>query len=127
MILDSSYLFGLLRGNPDAQQIGLELQADGEMQWLPTPTITETCYGASVARPDVGEDQIVDHLRGFPRLDVDVEVARTASDLLAAADDAPESGINVAYVAAMAEILDEPVLAADREPYEPFSVAVRQF
>lgn len=127
MILDSSYLFGLLRGNPDAQRIGLELEADGEMQWLPTPTITETCYGAAVARPDVAHDQVVDHLRGYPRLEVDVEVARTASDLLAATDDACETGVNVAYLSAMAEILDEPVLAANREPYDPFGVAVREF
>ncbi len=127
MILDSSYLFGLLRSNPDAQHIGLELEADGEMQWLPTPTIAETCYGAAVARPDVTHDDVVEHLRGYPRLDVDVEVARTASDLLAAADDATEAGVNVAYVGAMAEILDEPVLAADRGPYEPFGVAVREF
>lgn len=127
MILDSSYLFGLLAGDPPAQRAGLEVEAAGGMQWLPTPAIAETCYGAAVAGPGDSRDVVADHLRGYPRLEVDVEVARTAGELLAAAEEPNEVSVNVAYVGAMAEIIDERVLTADGEAFEALGVDVREF
>lgn len=127
MILDSSYLFGLLSGDPDAQRVALQLEADGAMQWLPTPVIAEVSYGAAVARPDSPGELVGEHLHGYPRLEVDVEVARTAGDLLAAVDDAEAVGANAAYVGAMATILDEPVLTAEREAFDALGVDVRTY
>lgn len=139
MILDSSYVFALLSGDPEAQRVGLEMEAEGAMQWLPTPAIAEAYYGAAVARPDAPRDLVGDHLRGYPRLEVDVEVAQVAGELLAATDEAVEgreggggvagaadAGANVAYVAAMAEILDEPVVTADPDPFAALGVDVRE-
>lgn len=127
MILDTSHLLALLSGDPDAQRVGLELETEPGVQWLPTPVVAEVYYGATVARPDSPRELAGDHLRGYPRLEVDVEVARTAGDLLAAVGPDAPVGANAAYVAATAEILDEPVLAADPEPYEAFGVAVRGY
>lgn len=127
MILDSSYLFGLLSGDPDAQRVGLELEADGAMQWLPTPVVAEAYYGAAVARPDSPDDLVGEHLRGYPRLEVDVEVARVAGDLLAGAEDGADASANAAYVGAMARILDEPVLTSDPDAFGALGVDVRSY
>ncbi len=131
MIIDSSYLFDLMGDDPDAFEKGAELVDRGEMQWLPTPVDAEAYYGVSTARSDTTEQEIRNRLLGYPRVDVDGEVARTAGELLAAADDRVSGdagvGLNDAYIAAMAEILDDAVLTANVADFEAFGVAVETY
>ena len=131
MIVDSSYLFDLMAEDPGALEKGSELVERGEMQWLPTPVVAETYYGVATARSDSTEEQIRNRLLGYPRIDVDEEVARTAGELLAAADDeasAPTGiGSNDAYIAAMAEILDDAVLTDNVGDFEALGVPVETY
>ena len=131
MIIDSSYLFDLMAGDPDAFEKGRELVERGEMQWLPTPVIAETYYGVATARSDTTEQEVRNRLLGYPRIDVDEEIARTAGELLAAADDRVGAnagvGANDGYIAAMAEILDDAVVTANVDDFEALGVAVETY
>ncbi|PSQ39637.1 transposase [Halobacteriales archaeon SW_5_70_135] len=131
MILDSSYLFDLMSNSPDAFEKGTELVDEGEMQWLPTPVVAEVYYGVATTRSDTTEDQVRNRLLGYPRIDVDEEVARTAGELLASADDRAggEAGVgpNDAYIAAMAGILGDSVLTANVDDFEALGVDVETY
>jgi len=63
------------------------LVEDGEMQWLPTPVVAEAYYGVATARSDTTEQEVRNRILGYPRIDIDEEIARTAGELLAAAND----------------------------------------
>jgi len=128
VILDSSYLFDLLADDPDAFSKGVELVDRGEVQRLPTPVVAETYYGVATARSTTTGQEVRNRLLGYPRVEVDEAVARTAGELLAAADDdaGGDAGVgpNDAYIAAMAEITDDAVLAADVDDFETLGVPV---
>ena len=131
MILDSSYLFDLMADDPDAFAKGTELVEQGEMQWLPTPVVAEAYYGVATARSETTEQEVRNRLLGYPRIDVDEEVARVAGTLLAEADDRAGGdaavGANDAYIAAMAEILDDTVLTDNVEDFAALGVAVETY
>lgn len=131
MIVDSSYLFDLMASDPDAFAKGTELVERGEMQWLPTPVVAEVYYGVATARSDTTEREVRNRLLGYPRIDVDEEVARTAGELLAAADDGHDGdagvGANDAYIAAIAEILDDAVLTDNTADFEALGVPVESY
>jgi hypothetical protein len=131
MIIDSSYLFDLMAGDPDAFEKGTELVERGEMQWLPTPVIAETYYGVATARSDTTEQEVRNRLLAYPRIDVDEEIARTAGELLAAADDRVGAnagvGANDGYIAAMAEVLDDAVVTANVDDFEALGVDVETY
>lgn len=131
MILDSSYLFDLLADDPDAFSKGVELVDRGEVQRLPTPVIAETHYGVATARSTTTGREVRNRLLGYPRVEVDEAVARTAGELLAAADDAAGGnagvGPNDAYVAAMADLGDDAVLTANVDDFETLGVPVETY
>lgn len=117
--------------DPDAFTKGTELVEEGEMQWLPTPVVAEVYYGVATARSDTTEQEVRNRLLGYPRVDVDEEIARTAGELLAQADDrvAGNAGVgsNDAYIAAMAEVLDDAVLTANVEDFKALAVPVETY
>jgi predicted nucleic acid-binding protein len=131
MIIDSSYLFDLMAEDPDAFSKGAELVEDGEMQWLPTPVVAEVYYGVFTARSSTIETEVRNRLLGYPRIDVDEEIARKAGELLAAADDRVGGnagvGANDGYVAAMADVLDDAVLTDNVEDFEALGVPVEAY
>lgn len=131
MIIDSSYLFDLMADDPDAFATGAELVERGEMQWLPTPVVAEVYYGVATVRSDTSEAEVRNRLLGYPRIDVDEEVARVAGTLLATADDSAGGdagvGANDAYIAAMGEILDERVLTDNVHDFDTLDVAVETY
>ena len=131
MIIDSSYLFDLMADDPDAFSKGAELVEDGEMQWLPTPVVAEAYYGVATVQSDTTEQEIRNRILGYPRVDVDEEIARTAGELLAVADDhvGGDAGVgpNDAYIAAMAEVLDDAVLTDNVEDFEALGVPVETY
>ena len=101
------------------------------MQWLPTPVVAEVYYGVATTRSDTTEGQVRNRLLGYPRIDVDGEVARTAGELLASADDRAggEAGVgpNDAYIAATAGILGDSVLTANVDDFEALGVDVETY
>lgn len=131
MILDSTYLFDLLADDSDAFERGVELVDDGEMQWIPAPVLAEAYYGAATDRSTVTFDELRNRLLGYPRVDVDEEVARVAGTLLAEADDESggRSGVswNDALIGATAEVLDEPVLTRNTADFEALGVPVETY
>jgi predicted nucleic acid-binding protein len=131
MILDSSYLFDLMAERPAAFRKGNELVDDGEMQWLPTPVVAEVYYGVATVRSDTAEAEVRNRLLAYPRVDVDEEVARTAGELLAAADDEVGGdagvGANDAYIAAIADILDDTVLTDNVADFRALGVPVETY
>ncbi|PSP84515.1 transposase [Halobacteriales archaeon QS_6_64_34] len=131
MIIDSSYLFDLMAERPDAFAKGTELVERGEMQWLPTPVVAEVYYGVATARSDTSEDDVRNRLLAYPRVEVDEEIARTAGELLASADDAVGGnagvGANDAYIAAMAEVLDDTVLTDNVADFQSLGVPVESY
>lgn len=131
MILDSSYLFDLMDGETDALEKGSVLTESGEIQWLPTPVVAEVYYGVVYTASTAERRRVENALLGYPRIDVDEEIARTASTLLAEADREAggDSGVetNDAYVAAIADVLDDPVLTANGDDFERLGVAVESY
>lgn len=131
MIVDSSYLFDLMAADADAYSKGAELVEAGEMQWLPTPVVAETYYGVATARSHTTEQAVRNRLLGYPRIEVDEEIAQKAGELLAAADDRVGGnagvGPNDGYIAAMAEVLDDAVLTSNVEDFQALGVAVETY
>ena len=131
MIVDSSYLFDLMADDADAFAKGTALVENGAMQWLPTPVVAEAYYGVATARSETTADELRNRLLGYPRIDVDEEIARRAGELLAKADDraggAAGVGANDGYIAAMADLLDEAVLTANVDDFERLGVPVETY
>lgn len=101
------------------------------MQGLPTPVVAEAYYGVATARSEPTEQEVRNRLLGYPRVDVGEEVARVAGELLAAADDTEDGnggvGANDAYIAAMADVLDDVVLSANVADFEALGVPVETY
>lgn len=131
MILDSTYVFDLMASDPDAFRRGVDLVERGEVQWLPTPVVAEAYYGAATARSSTTPSEVRNRLLGYPRIDVDDEIARVAGTLLAEADVAAggDSGVgpNDAYIAAMADVLGDSVLTENVDDFEALGVPVETY
>jgi predicted nucleic acid-binding protein len=132
MILDSSYLFDLMRNDSAAFEKGVELVERGGIQRLPTPVVAEAYYGVFTSGSDRTEAELRSRLLGYPRADVTEEIARTAGKLLARAREdhaAMEGrpGANDAYIGAMAGTLDDAVLTENAADFEKLGVAVETY
>lgn len=131
MILDSSYLFDLMADDADAFAKGTELVESGAIQWLPTPVVAEAYYGVATARSETTADELRNRLLGYPRIEVDEEIARRAGELLAKADDRAGAnagvGTNDAYIAAMADLLADAVLTDNINDFEVLGVPVETY
>lgn len=131
MILDSSYIFDLMDGVSAAIRTGRELTETGEIQWLPSPVVSEVYYGVVYAKSEEERRKVRNALLGYPRVDINEEIARTASTLLAEADRnaGGNSGVetNDAYVGAVADVLDEPVLTANSDDFETLGVEIKTY
>jgi predicted nucleic acid-binding protein len=131
MILDASYLFDLTSHDSNAFERGVEISERGEIQWVPTPVIAEIYYGETTERSDTTEEEIRNRLLGYPRIDVNEEIARSAGQLLAEADDRAGGnagvGLSDAYIAATAELLGQSVLTANVTDFEKLGVPVETY
>jgi predicted nucleic acid-binding protein len=133
MILDSSYVFDLIGGDPSAHRMGEELTDTSTIQWLPVPVLAEVYYGVTYASGETERREVQNALLGYPRVEIDEEIARTASSLLASADQESggvgNSGVetNDAYIGAIADVIDEPVLTANPGDFERLGVPVETY
>lgn len=133
MILDTSYLFDLMEGDTDAHELGEQLTDSGEIQWLPTPVVAEVYYGVTYAKSEDERRRVQNALLGYPRVEITEDIARTACSLLAQADQAAggvnQSGVetNDAYIGAVADTFEEPVLTANPADFETLDVPVQTY
>ena len=131
MILDSTYVFDLMAGNPDALRKGVEVVERGDRQWLPVPVVAEAFYGGATERSDTTEREVKNRLRNYPEIDVNDEIARVAGRLYAEADDreGSDSGVEATdtYIAATAELLDQSVLTTNVADFEKLGVLVETY
>ncbi|MFP8951983.1 PIN domain-containing protein [Natrialbaceae archaeon A-arb3/5] len=118
-------------GSSAAIQQGHDLTGRGEVQWLPSPVVAEVYYGVAYTKSEDERRRVQNALLGYPRVDVDEEIARTASRLLAEADKQAggNSGVetNDAYIGAVADILDDAVLTGNPSDFETLGVAVETY
>lgn len=131
MILDSTFLFDLMAGHEGAFEKGVGLVDRGEMQWVPAPVLGEVFYGAATERSETTVADVRNRLLGYPRVALDEEIATTAGELLARADDRAggDSGIgwNDAHIAATAEELDDAVLTENVTDFERLGADVEMY
>lgn len=115
-----------MAGVTEAVRTGTRLAETEEVQWLPSPMVAEVYYGVVYTQSEEERRKVQNALMGYPRVDIDEEIARTASSLLAEADRAAggNSGVetNDAYIGAVAEVLAEPVLTANGDDFETLGV-----
>lgn len=118
-------------GVPAAIQKGHDLTERGEVQWLPSPVVAEVYYGVAYTKSEDERRRVQNALLGYPRVDVDEEIARTASMLLAEADREAngDSGVetNDAYIGAIADAIDDSVLTANSTDFERLDVDVETY
>ena len=131
MILDTSFLVHLLRGRDDAHRKGAELSSRKVVQRVPAPVVTELSYGVRMYGSGDERRQFENAMRMYPVVDLDRELARRAGGLLAEADRRAggESGIDTVdpVIAAVADVLDEPVLTSNVGDFESLGVDVETY
>lgn len=131
MILDTSYLVHLFRGRDDAHRKGTALADANVVQRVPSPVVTELSYGVRMYGDDDERRQFENAMRMYPVVDLDRELARRAGDLLADADReaGSDSGIDTIHpmVAAVADVLDEPVLTSNVRDFRTLGVGVETY
>ena len=131
MILDTSFLIHLFRGRDDAHRKGAELAGENVVQRVPAPVVTELSYGVRLYGDDDERREFENAMRMYPVVDLDRELARHAGDLLAEADREAngDSGIDTGdpMVAAVADVLGEPVLTSNVADFERLGVDVETY
>ena len=131
MILDTSYLLDLFAGDEAAFERGTALQEHGTLQRVPVPVVMELQYGVEISGSAEELRNVRNALRLYPMVRLDAGMARYAGSLLARADrDAGgESGVEKldAMIAAVAEVLDEPVLTDHTRDFRTLGTAVETY
>jgi predicted nucleic acid-binding protein len=128
MILDTAFLIELLRKERRAFEKGVELAENKIPQRVPSPVLYELQYGAELYG-DESEKRAIGNLnRLYPIVDLNEQFARKAARLIAEADQdaggAGETGVDDVdpMVAAVADIVDEPVLTSNIDDFETLGV-----
>ena len=127
MILDTTFLIDLMRGDEDAVEKAAELELQGRQQRLSSMTVFELSYGIARSNQPERERRLVeDVLASKPVQPADTAVMRKAGRLAGtlSADGRPV-GDSDAIIGATADVVDEPVLTrnvADFERLEDVSV-----
>jgi len=131
MILDTSFLIHLFSHDTAAFEKGVELSEQNAIQRVPAPVIAELSYGVRMDGTDEEVRNFENAQRMYPVVDLSRDIARRSGELLADADQAAggESGIDKVdpMVAAVADILDEPVLTDNVEDFETLGVDVETY
>lgn len=131
MILDTSFLLDLKDGDEAAFDRAVDLYADDVPQRVAAPSVMELHYGAAYTGSDEEPRRVRNLLLMYPLVDVDGTTARLAGELLARADRRAggHSGVDNedGLLAAVAELLAEPVLTANVDHFEQLGVEVETY
>ncbi|MFB6141385.1 MAG: PIN domain-containing protein [Halosimplex sp.] len=131
MILDTNYLIDLFSGVPAAHDKAGELQERQVVQRIPAPVLAELEYGAEWQLDEDERRKVRNLSRMYSVTELDEPLARRAGRLLARAEKATDGGTGAdmidATVAAVGQVVDEPVVTADLSDFEDFDVAIESF
>lgn len=131
MILDTSFLIHLFREQTDAFEKGVEFSERGIIQRVPAPVVAELSYGVAMYGTTDEKRAFQNAMRMYPVVDVTRERSRRAGVLLAQADETSggDSGADTvdAMVAAVADVLGEPVVTDNVKRFEVLTVDVESY
>ncbi|QLG61350.1 type II toxin-antitoxin system VapC family toxin [Halorarum salinum] len=120
MLLDTTFLIDLLRGDDDAVEKAVELEEDLVQQRLSAMTLFELYHG--VARSDQSEEEratVEDVLASKPIHPADAAVMRKGGRLSGElANDGTPIGDGDVIIGATADIVEEPVLTRNVKDFE---------
>lgn len=120
MILDTTVLVDLLRGNEAAEARVRDLEEDGELLWIPTPVVFELFEGIERAdRPEAEQERVGQVLSDYTLLSFEPaharEAGRVSGQLVRRGRMLDPIGVQVAGMA-LAE--DRTVLTRDTADFE---------
>ncbi|WP_254538446.1 PIN domain-containing protein [Halomarina litorea] len=131
MILDTSFLIDLFRGQDAAFQKGSELVAAGAVQRVPAPVVAELAYGVEMEGTNAERRKFDNAMAMYPVVTQTRELARLSGELLAKADrtDGGESGIDPIdpMIAAVSVVVGEPVLTDNVDHFKQLGVDVETY
>ena len=119
MILDSSFLIDVMRGDPDALARADDLDAAGDEQLVPAMTVQELFIGVGASDLSEEERETIDRVLGpRPFVPTTEPIARTAGRIDGQLRRAGER-INAgdAAIGATALLRDQPVVTGDPEHF----------
>jgi len=120
VLLDTSFLIDLMRGDEDAVEKARELEQDLIQQRLSSMTLFELYYGVERSnQPDAEREKVAEVLSSKPVHPADIAVMRKAGRLAGAlANEGTPIGDGDVIIGATADIVDEPVLTRNVEDFE---------
>jgi predicted nucleic acid-binding protein len=131
MILDTNYLIDLFSGIPAAHAKAEDLQERQTVQRVPSPVIAELEYGAEWELDEDERRRVRNLSRLYLVTDLDEPLARRAGRLYSRAERTTGGGTGAdmvdATVAAVSEVVDEPVVTADVADFEDLGVVVEEY
>lgn len=84
MILDTTFLVDLIRGNPDARSALDRLEAGSDPLLVPTPTLYELWEGIERSTKPIRELEVVERIiEAYPQVDLDSAAAKRAGRISA--------------------------------------------
>ena len=131
MILDTCFLLDLKDGDPAAFERAVSMYEGDVVQRIALPSVMELTYGAAYLDSADERRRVANLLGMYPIVAVDVETARRAGELLAAADRRADGDSGVdnedGLIAAVAERFGEPVLTRNVTDFEALGVPVESY
>ncbi|WP_254525209.1 type II toxin-antitoxin system VapC family toxin [Natrinema caseinilyticum] len=120
MLLDTTFLIDLMRGDRDAVEKAAEIESDLRQQRLSSMTLFELYYGASRSnQPEAKRKSIEDILASKPVHPADTAVMRKAGRIAGAlANDGNRVGDGDVIIGATATVVDEPVLTRNVDDFD---------
>lgn len=129
MLLDTTFLIDLMRGDDDAVGRARELEADLVQQRLSAMTLFELFYGVARSnQPEAERETVESVLSTKPVHPADNAIMRKAGRLAGElASDGRAVGDGDAVIAATAIAVDEPVLSRNVAEYERLGAEVEEY
>jgi predicted nucleic acid-binding protein len=129
MLLDTSFLIDLMRGDEEAVERAQELSADLVQQRISAMTLFELEYGATRSvQTEAERERIADVLASKPIHPADSAVMQKAGRLSAELEaEGTPVGDGDVIIGATAEVLEEPVLTRNVDDFERIGVDVAKY
>lgn len=129
MLLDTTFLIDLMRGDEDAVEKARELEWDLVQQRLSSMTLFELYYGIERSnQPNAEREEVQAVLESKPVHDADGSVMRKAGRLAGGlANEGTPVGDGDVIIAATADVVDEPVLTRNIDDFERLNVDVETY
>jgi hypothetical protein len=129
VLLDTTFLIDLMRGDDDAVEKATELETDLVQQRISTMTLFELYYGVARSNQSEAEQETVEEiLASKPAHPADTAVMRKAGRLSGdLANEGTPVGDGDVIIAATADVVDEPVLTRNVDDFERLGVDIESY